>query len=48
MITDSCKTCIHQWPVWVGKIRVLMCIKDTYNPKHVQLNDKCNNYKQRK
>lgn len=48
MTTGVCKTCIHQWPVWVGKIRILMCIKDTYNPKHVQFNDKCSNYKQRK
>lgn len=43
----SCRTCDYQWPIWVGKTRVLMCIKDTYNPKHVSNTDSCNGFKQR-
>jgi hypothetical protein len=46
MITGVCKTCIHHWLIRVGKIKVIMCIKDTYNPKRVGQYDKCNYYKQ--
>ena len=48
MTTGTCKTCIHQWPIWVGKTLTFMCIRDTYKPKHVSLYDKCNDYKKRK
>ena len=45
MAYGMCKSCIHQWPVKVGKTTVIMCLKNTY-PVFVKPTDRCNDYKQ--
>lgn len=46
MTSRTCKTCIHQWPIWVKSVELHRCCLNPSHTKIVESDDTCNDWKE--